>query len=81
MSAALQALEPNDLSSFVVSADYEMAWFPPRIGRVEVKMHPLEILQWSSTLEDKLRAAVRADAFFGEWARTVVEEKRSFFFF
>lgn len=75
MAAALQALDPNDLSSFVISADHEMAWLPPKTGRLELEMYPLELLQRSPALGRKLMAAVRADANFGNWARNIANSK------
>lgn len=77
MVAALQALDPNDLSSFAISADHEMVWLPPKTGRLELEMHPLELLQHSPALGRKLRATVRADANFDTWVRNVADTKRA----
>ena len=76
MAAGLQALNPNDLSSFPISVDGEMVWLPPKTGRVELDLHPLELLQHSPTLGRKLRTTVRADTNFGSWARNIADTKR-----
>ena len=76
MTAALQAMDQNDLSRFDTDSNDQLVWFPPKTGQCEVKIHPLELLQCSPFLKRKLIAAVRADKGFGVWVREIAHSKR-----
>ena len=77
MAAALQSLNQTDLSRFMISERNRVVWLPPTTGRVEMIMHPLELLQSIPEVGRSFRAAVRADiAGFAEWVRSITKEKR-----
>lgn len=73
MVAGLQALDPQ-LNRFVVDENYKMAWYPPLAGPFQLQDHPLEVLQWEPKIASRLRAAVRADASFGQWVKDITEK-------
>ena len=76
MTAALQAMDQNDLSRFEIDSNDQMVWYPPKTGQCEVNIHPLELLQCSPFLKRKLIAAVRANEGFGVWVQEIVHSKR-----
>lgn len=74
MAAALQSL---DLSRFVVTDDDRVVMLPAMSGRIEMRMHPLELLQRFPEVGRRFREAVRADiAEFAAWVRGMSAEKR-----
>lgn len=78
MAAALQALDLNDLGSFMVTADRRMVWLAPMMGRHESTVHPIELLHQSPDVGCRFRNALRADAQgFASWVQGMASgEKR-----
>lgn len=73
VAAALQVLDPINLSKFVISSNKKLAWLPPMTGRCETNLHLLEVLQSSLILGASLREAVWANE---TWVRKIGEQKR-----
>ena len=44
MSAALQSLDPTDLSRFWITSEKRVVCLPSTTGRVEMKIHPMDLL-------------------------------------
>lgn len=72
MSAALQSLDPTDLSRFWITSEKRVVCLPPTTGRVEMKIHPMDLLLAVPDIGLRFRQAVRADvAGFAAWIRSV----------
>lgn len=77
MSAALQSLDPTDLSRFWITSEKRLVCLPSSTGRVEMKIHPLELLQATPENARRYRQAVRTDSVaFAAWVRSVTAEQR-----
>lgn len=77
MSAALQSLDPTDLSRFWITSEKRVVCLPSSTGRVEMKIHPLELLQATAENARRFRQAVRTDSVaFAAWVRSVTGEQR-----
>ena len=58
MSAALQSLNLTDLSRFWITTEKQVICLPPTTGRVEMKVHPLELLHAVPEIGKRFRQAV-----------------------
>ena len=75
MSAALQSLDPTDLRRFWITSQKRVVCLPPMTGRVEMKIHPMELLLNVPDIGRSFRQAVRADvAGFAAWIRSMTSE-------
>lgn len=72
MSAALQSLDPTDLSRFWITSEKRVVCLPPTTGRVVMKIHPMDLLLAVPDIGLRFRQAVRADvAGFAAWIRSM----------
>lgn len=77
MSAALQSLDPTDLSRFWITSEKRVVCLPPTTGRVEMKIHPMDLLLAVPDIGLRFRQAVRADvAGFAAWIRSMNAAKK-----
>ena len=77
-AAALQSLNQTDLSLFMITERNCVVWLPLMTGRVEMIIHPLELLHSIPEVGRSFRAAVRTNTTgFAEWVRSIAREKRS----
>jgi hypothetical protein len=77
MSAALQSLNPTDLSRFWITSEKRVVCLPSTTGRVEMKIHPMELLLAVPDIGRRFRQAVRADAVaFAAWVRSITVEQK-----
>ena len=77
MSAALQSLDPTDLSRFWITSEKRVVCLPSTTGRVEIKVHPMDLLLAVPDIGRRFRQAVRADvAGFAAWIRSVTAEEK-----
>lgn len=77
MSAALQSLDPTDLSRFWITSEKRVVCLPSTTGRVEMKIHPMDLLLAVPDIGRRFRQAVRADvAGFAAWIRSMTAEEK-----
>ena len=75
MSAALQSLDPTDLSRFWITSEKRVVCLPSTTGRVEMKIHPMDLLLAVPDIGLRFRQAVRADvAGFAAWVRSITAD-------
>ena len=77
MSAALQSLDPTDLSPFWITSEKRVSCLPSTTGRVEMKIHLMDLLLAVPDIARHFRQAVCADvAGFAAWIRSMTAEER-----
>ena len=76
MSAALQSLNLTDLSRFWITTEKRVICLTPTTGRVEMKIHCLELLHAEPEIGKRFRQAVCTDSVaFAAWIRSITTEK------
>jgi len=61
MSAALQSLDPTDLSRFWITSEKRVVCLPSTTGRVEMKIYPMDLLMATPEIGRQFRQAVCAN--------------------
>jgi hypothetical protein len=77
MSAALQSLNPTDLSRFWITSEKCVVCLPSTTGRGEMKIHPMELLLAVPDIGRRFTQAVRADVVaLAAWVRSITVEQK-----
>ena len=77
MSAALQSLDPTDLSPFWITSEKRVSCLPSTTERVEMKIHLMDLLLAVPDIARHFRQAVCSDvAGFTAWTRSMTAEER-----